>query len=516
MNYDFVIIGSGISGLNLCNNLYKNNKILLLEKNDNIGGRIQTIKDNKIVFEAGAARFNNYHKNLLNLIKLLKLDKNLIKIDNKTVYKSYPKNLNKDLVNKFKNIDEIIKLLIKKTKHLSKNELQKYTIKTLLFKYLEKENKGLTKHFENIFNYYSEFAHMNAYNSLELFKKEFNSNIEYFLLNNGLSEITNKLFNKFKNKIDYKFNYIVNKIELVNDNYLINEKIKCKNIILAINKISLKQIKLINFNKNLLNNFIKNYNSIVCKSLYRLYFKYSNNDIWFSNIQKTTTNLDIKFIIPYDIKNGLIMISYTDGKYAENMLSKRMNLSEEEFINYIHKQINKLYPNVKLNKPEKIYDHYWNCAAGYWKINKNSDLIYKNLLNPFNRIYLCNENFSKKQAWIEGSLEMSNDVLNIINKQTINNVIDKKKGGNANKKYKLDEIKKHNKSSDLWGYYDNKVYDLTKFIEYHPGGKSILSLINYDHNIKKTWEEKASWHIKKNHDKKLDKIKYIVFKGLKI
>lgn len=497
MIYDIVIIGSGISGLNLCDKLNKKEKILLLEKDNNIGGRIQTIKKNGLMYEAGAARFNNYHNKLINLIKRLKLENKFIKIDNKTEYKSYPKNLNNNLKKEFNNIDKIIELLIKKTKDLSKEELQKHTIKSLLKKYLEKEYKGITDYFENIFNYYSEYALMNAYNSLELFEKEFNTNIDYYLLNGGLSQITKKLFNKNKSKIEFKLNYFVNNIELTKESlYLINNEIRCKKIILAINHHGLKQISFNNFDKKKLNKFNKNFNSIVCKPLYRLYFKYKKNDIWFSNINKTTTNLDIKFIIPYDIKNGLIMISYTDGKYANRMLKKRTDMSEDKFINYIHNQILKLYPEVELKKPEKIYDHYWHCAAGYWKINKDSDKIYKELINPFENIYVCNENFSKKQAWIEGALEMSDDVLD-----AVNNI--KTGGSNNKKKHRLEEIEKHNKIDDLWGYYGNDVYNLTNFVKNHPGGNSILKLKDYKHNIKETWKNIAKWHIDKNYQDKL-------------
>ena len=69
MIYDIVIIGSGISGLNLCDKLNKKEKILLLEKDNNIGGRIQTIKKNGMMYEAGSARYNNYHNKLINIIK---------------------------------------------------------------------------------------------------------------------------------------------------------------------------------------------------------------------------------------------------------------------------------------------------------------------------------------------------------------------------------------------------------------------------------------------------------------
>jgi cytochrome b involved in lipid metabolism len=42
------------------------------------------------------------------------------------------------------------------------------------------------------------------------------------------------------------------------------------------------------------------------------------------------------------------------------------------------------------------------------------------------------------------------------------------------KVYTWDEIKKHNKESDLWVVYKGKVIDVTKFQKEHPGGAEVL------------------------------------------
>jgi cytochrome b involved in lipid metabolism len=40
--------------------------------------------------------------------------------------------------------------------------------------------------------------------------------------------------------------------------------------------------------------------------------------------------------------------------------------------------------------------------------------------------------------------------------------------------FSLDEIAKHNKASDCWIIVDKEVYDVTEYIDDHPGGESIL------------------------------------------
>ncbi|EOB14525.1 nitrate reductase NADH 2 [Nosema bombycis CQ1] len=41
-------------------------------------------------------------------------------------------------------------------------------------------------------------------------------------------------------------------------------------------------------------------------------------------------------------------------------------------------------------------------------------------------------------------------------------------------KFSMSEISKHNSDSDCWIVIQNKVYDLTNYLDKHPGGKRIL------------------------------------------
>ncbi|KAI8871534.1 cytochrome b5, partial [Ramicandelaber brevisporus] len=37
------------------------------------------------------------------------------------------------------------------------------------------------------------------------------------------------------------------------------------------------------------------------------------------------------------------------------------------------------------------------------------------------------------------------------------------------------EVAKHSKKSDLWVIISNKVYDVTKFVDEHPGGEEVIN-----------------------------------------
>ena len=101
---DYIIVGAGISGLNLAHKFLTNKtkkhhklKVLIFDSNNRVGGRINTITDKykdktetyktetyktetykTETYEAGAARFNDRHQNLLKYIKEFGLDKNKI------------------------------------------------------------------------------------------------------------------------------------------------------------------------------------------------------------------------------------------------------------------------------------------------------------------------------------------------------------------------------------------------------------------------------------------------------
>lgn len=465
---DYIIVGGGISGLYLAYKLSKdvrftNNKIILFESRDRFGGRIHTFnkKINGINYrwEAGAGRFNNNHKLLIELIKDLKLDKKINKIsaNNNFLPNKYYKNYT-DNTTPYKYIREVIKL----SKKNKTSDLRKYTFMELSIKLIGKKK---SKFIYDSYGYYSELSVMNAYDAIHLFKIGMNPKHQFYSLNGGLSQIINKIVTLLKRSgIILKKKSIVTDISYSkntnNFNVTVNnKKYSTLSLILAIPKPNLTKFKILNKIK-------KDLNSIKCEPLERIYAVYpkKNGKVWFDDLIKTTTNNKLRYLIPINKNNGTIMISYTDGiftKYWHNLELK----NDKELKNKINKHVNKLF-SKKIDPPIYLKSHYWSCGAGYWKKNINSNIISKKIIKPFTNmnLYICGENYSLNQAWIEGALETSKDVINKLDQST----------------YTLSNLKTHKLKRNAWLIVDKNVYNVTNWIDKHPGGKIIMNGIGKD------------------------------------
>lgn len=430
MIYDIIIIGGGVGGLYTAYKLLqKNNKlnILLLEKNNYLGGRIKTfrkkINSHDYQFEEGAGRFNKNHKLLFKLLKELDLDKHIIKIN--SIINFAPSG------NTYHNKEQFIGkspfLYIKKVinfyeKHdlINSSKVQTYTFYEYAAKILEPDE---LKFVIDSFGYYKQLVSMNAFNAIKLFGKGMNSSLQFYSLACGFDMIINKLkenivklggkimIKQYVQNIEY-YNYK----DYSNQNnlfsiYVESNKIytiyQAKKCILAIPKPDLLKFNILNNNiviKNLLN-------SINYKSLCRIYSIFNKKDIWFQDVSKTTTNNNSRYIIPIDKENGLIMISYSDSKFADDW-HKLDKLNNKNVINELQKNIYKTF-HKKIMKPIFTKVCYWKLGTAFWKKNKNSCVISKKILQPFLYVplYICGENYSETQGWIEGALETSKLII---------------------------------------------------------------------------------------------------------
>ncbi len=405
--YNIVIVGGGIAGLNLLYNLSKDKykgKVLLIEKNNYLGGRIKTfrkkINNIKYKWEEGAGRFNNKHILLLNLIKELKLEKYIVNISSNISFTPSKKHINKKYGGK--NAFDFIHKVIKYMKTDLSNA-KNYTFK----EYCLKNNIISKEDFDFIldsYGYYSELVEMNAYDTYNLIKNGLSNKLKFYGLSCGFDILIKNMVDKIKSNLNLtiKINTNVKDIKYKNRFIITTEKriYNSEKCILALPKPNLLKLKILKPINNLLE-------SIKCCPLCRIYAVY--RDVWFKDLNKTTTNNNLRFIIPINKDTGLIMISYTDNIHAEYWKNKK------EIVPLINKYIKDIY-NTEIDNPIYIKKTYWKCGVGYWKKNVDSKIISKKIEKPFDNmpLYICGENYSTKQGWIEGSLLSSNNIYKLL------------------------------------------------------------------------------------------------------
>jgi monoamine oxidase len=154
---------------------------------------------------------------------------------------------------------------------------------------------------------------------------------------------------------------------------------------------------------------------IVCAPLCRIYstFPVVRGKTWFSGMPKFTTNNNLRMVIPISEADGVIMISYSDNKYAmywNDLYHKHGIYGVNSALQYYVKEL----LDITI-KPTHTKVCYWEHGVGYWTVGAHKETIAKQLQQPFPNFYICGENYSAKyQQWMEGALDTSNEILKLI------------------------------------------------------------------------------------------------------
>ena len=391
--YDYIIIGGGISGLYLNYLLTKNNKTLLLEKNNYFGGRALDIKfhDSYIKLGAGIAELHNKH--LLKVLKKLKIKSP--KFDGSINVISKEKvNINKMIVQikhmyKSKSFDII--------KHMSVSEF--------IIKYLG----------QNFFNQYSKYIEYTDFfdSSIESYIKYYNINdhkqSDYVIIYVDWMLLINTLIKHIKKYNQLKKNYEVTQIKFNKETntYIINNTYETKNIVFAATIKSLSNI----IKKSSLPINI-NYNDYIGYVPFIRIYTYHKNG---HNINAPRYNIvNNKLHKVLLLNDKILMVSYSDNFNA---------LYWYKFMNNKKELINKIKISLKeiFNQDVEIDDikiAFWEEGVHYYKPKSGLKVkeIIKKLSNPHDNIYVCGEMLSIKQGWVEGAIQSADDIFKIINK----------------------------------------------------------------------------------------------------
>lgn len=455
--YDIIILGGGIAGIYTLYQLIKNphfsqKRILLLEKSERLGGRIYSTNPYKNhpedVIEAGAGRFSQKHILLHQLIKELNLENKIEKTTSKSEYYPIHPETNIDFILQNENILQPLKNIIL----YDKPKITELILKVIIYSKFENPDylrsvsfveyaKGiLTKEeiqqIQDGFGYYSELVIMNTYDAIHLMEN-LNPDNDFYILNGGLTQINERMIDfviKTQKKNPFKINQKVMNIRQLfsqNDNEKENKQEKYE--IQTQNKKYITETIICALPKNVLEkiSFFKPVypflSKIKCSPLCRIYSRFSTttttpqNKIWFYNLPKLTTNNHLRIVIPINKEKGIIMISYTDNKFADYWYKIYKKDGMKILNEKLKKEIEQSTGIIIPREPLQTNVYYWGCGVGYWGIGANSKEISQKMIQPFinetkindmKHIFCCGEHYSEKnQQWIEGALETSTKVL---------------------------------------------------------------------------------------------------------
>lgn len=533
--YDYLIAGGGIAGLYAAYRILKHSpsaKICILEAANRLGGRLHSIPlEEGAIIEAGGARFNTQQHRIIALIRELGLSAKQIAISGDSKYIPIHRNYDPQLEVTFPEIDNIIQKLASHIRqhNISDNKLIKTNLLELIHEIYSAEYPSIKKYLIARYPYYSELHSLNALEGIALFTNEFSQKMRYFILAGGLEQIITTISHQLEkhSNIQIHLNQPLEAISSLEDRasrdtrdardkrlYSISSNDKeyqAHKVILALPQPALMKIKFLTQHPGVR----RLINSIQPEPLYRIYARYpldkKTGKVWFAGLPKIVSNLPIKYIIPSNVEKGIIMISYTDSRFARYWFNK-LTAGDDILQKELARQLGLLFPELEIPDPLWLKHYYWDMGAGYWKPGHSRKEIMPQITQPLAEqdIYICNENYSSHQAWVEGSLESADYVLEKLDislkntsktKSRTRKVRKHTKGGGSTKtknkttsidkntsktkskkwqEYTLAEVAKHNKKSDAWIVINGKVADITKWIPKHPGGDIIMKGVGKD------------------------------------
>ena len=466
MNYDYIIIGGGISGLYVAYNILKKkrgSRILILEKANYFGGRIFTYSDPNMSVEAGAGRFNTTHHLFIRLLKELGLYKKKVKnsssvghyyIDHHTNTTRYMDSIidYQPTASSVSSVASSASLQIPVSGVIENNFLELWLFKSkgilpnagLIVRILAAAKITSKKVMISMtfvefaktvlppddvdfligsFGYYSELVLMNAFDCCNLIMELDPSN-QFYSLNGGLSQVTDELVKqirllgvllltqRFVKDIRYGANHGEYIVSGVNENdHSCRFSFKGRAVICALPKHAMEYFAIFRPILPLIR-------PVLSAPLCRIYAKYplanaGAGHVWFRGLSKFTVNNELRMVIPISEKDGVIMISYSDNKFAEFWKGVYDRRGEPG----LNKELQRLFlqaTGITIPDAIEIRCFFWKFGVGYWGKGADSAKISRVVAQPFlgESIYICNENFSNKyQQWMEGALDSSSRVL---------------------------------------------------------------------------------------------------------
>lgn len=388
MIYDYIIVGGGLAGTYCAYKLSSKYKVLLIEKEDKLGGRGLMINWHGTDIKLGAGIGSPENSTLIKLMKELSFPYNESKGENAFVDDTY-KFVQSKFVQQIKNKVEKYKQQGKSYQHLSVLQFLKQNFtKDDVISYLE--------HCE-----YIDFINSDIDYYLKFYPIDDNIPGSYTVLYIDWMKLTRVMEDKIRlNGGIIQLNCEVDNQERIKDTIKVNcksNKYEGKNIIFALTLNPLQ--KLIKFP-------IADYIGSV--PFVRIYTYHKDGHNFEGKNIKSYTILKDNYLQKVIIMNKqILMASYSDSFYA--VYWKKYESDKEKLREKVFKYLRKVVPTV--SEIDDLYMHYWPEGVHYYKpLSGRFDEIHQMIINPEKNYYICGEIVSRRQGWVDGALSSVDDL----------------------------------------------------------------------------------------------------------
>jgi monoamine oxidase len=392
-----VIVGAGLAGLYVARELSKTGPVIILDKYTKVGGRINTGHDGTDNYEIGAGRIHSSHKRVLSLVKEYGLKTFNIGGTPKWRAIGGPSTVN--------HFEPAWMALLTQIRKLPASILSTSTLRELSEKILGHHKSRMLL---EMFPYRTELEHMRADLGIKAFDDTLGTQENYSVVAGGLEQLIGGLVRDITKRGGIiHVNTTVKNVTESNGVYTVTtsgQSFESNRIVLCLDADA--------YNKLPVTRGLKALEYVDMANLIRIYAKYPPG--WFTGDDRTVTDSPLRYIIPINPASGLIMISYTDGRDTYFWKS----LKGTALTNTIQDKVHELFPERNIPEPTWVKPFVWRGTT-YWKPG-NYDPVEesKKVLQPrpstMPELYLCGESFSLLQAWMEGSLEHADQLLELI------------------------------------------------------------------------------------------------------
>ncbi len=453
-DYDLVIVGGGIAGLYCCMHSKQNKKVGLFEATNRIGGKIETVKMDVFDAEYGAMRFDPSKQPMMKeLVQELGLE-----LEDFYEYSCPPLENIRTLYDlddseKGKTTLQLFNLGLQRIFNRTEDEL--LSLKEEEIEHIKREGKYKGRYLweQGFWNVFSDVLSNDAIKYIIMegsffhfihenistadwgtdWIKLFQMSKHLKGIKNGMSLITDTMFDRVRDRVEVNKNHILleispddysgNRIKLRFENNKKEKIVRTRNVILALPQRSLKLIKGIPDNiRNLLD-------SVIEVPLVKCFFVIKNP--WWEE------NIPNEGVIPFPTREmhyykkygkGNVMV-YADRPYiyfwnqfvnasyhpeAEIegnkelplMFARRMNVNPDNIITYGIRDWGR--------EPYGAACHMWRSGVKSLEIGKIMEGFSLNNARIIN-VYICGETYSQFQGFMEGAVRTAHNVISKIN-----------------------------------------------------------------------------------------------------